>query len=278
MVKFAAFDIEIAKVLPETCPECGKVCHEGRLAGVPDHCHVACSCGYRDQASAFKSQDWEAHRPLGISCAAVATPGAPDPWWYWSWTNRASTNTPATIVKYLQMLVGSEYTLVTWNGGAFDFDILAEESGMRAECAELARQHIDLMAIVVALRGHYLGLDTAAKGMAIEGKRKVVTLHDGTTMDGMNGALAPVLWQQGEYDAVLDYLREDVRVTLALAYEIADRGFVSWTARSGRRNTIRIPELLTVDQCLERWRDCPPDNGWMTDPPDLEQMLAWMGQ
>lgn len=277
MVKFAAFDLEISKVMPETCPGCGKVC-QGKLADVPDKRQVTCSCGHRDTAGAFKTQDWGAHRPLGISCAAVATPGAPDPWWYWTWTNRASTATPAAIVKYLQMLVGSEYTLVTWNGGAFDFDILAEESGMHAECVALARNHVDLMAIVVALRGHYLGLDTAAKGMGVAGKKKAVRLNDGSVMDDMNGALAPVLWQRGEHHAVIEYLKEDVRVTLELAYEIADKGFVSWTARSGRRNTIQIPELLTVGQCLERWRDCPPDNGWMTDPPDLEQMLAWMGQ
>ena len=33
----------------------------------------------------------------------------------------------------------------------------------------------------------------------------------------MDGALAPTLWSQGEYDAVLAYLKQDVVMTLKLA-------------------------------------------------------------
>jgi len=191
--------------------------------------------------------------------------------------NRASC---CGLVRRLMKLVSAEgYTLVTWNGGSFDFDILAEESGMHAECVELARNHIDLMAIVVALRGHFLGLDTAAQGMGIRGKMKSVTLSNGEVLEGMDGAAAPTLWQQGEYDAVLAYLGEDVRVTLELAEAIQERAKLAWTARSGRKNVLRVPHLYTVDECLTLWRNLPPENTrWMDSPPNLEEMLAWMRQ
>ena len=36
----------------------------------------------------------------------------------------------AGLVEYLAAQVEHGYTIVTWNGLGFDFDILAEESGM----------------------------------------------------------------------------------------------------------------------------------------------------
>lgn len=205
MMKFTAFDLEIARVV--------------------------------------EGDDWKGQRPLGISCAALTMWGE-DEWeeeknivaWYALDSHGSAQISPrgcATIVRDLLAYAKGGYTIVTWNGGSFDFDILAEESGMRAECAELARNHVDMMAIVTTLRGHFLGLDTAAQGMGIQGKRKTVTLRDGSVLEGMNGAMAPTLWQQGEYDAVLDYLKEDVRVTLELAEAIERERVLRWTARSG---------------------------------------------
>lgn len=224
-----------------------------------------------------EGDDWKAQRPLGISCAAVALRSDSGELTHRFWgIFERQTALQQPIVAALMELVHDGYTLVTWNGGAFDFDILAEESGLHAQCAELARNHIDLMAIVVAMRGHRLALDTAAQGMGIRGKMKSVTLRDGTILEGMDGAQAPALWQQGEYAAVWSYLREDVRVTLELAEAIEAQRVLRWTARSGKANVLRVPHLYTIDECLALWEALPPDNGWMTDPPDLRQMLGWM--
>ena len=40
----------------------------------------------------------------------------------------------AGLVRYLATQVAQGYTVVTWNGVGFDFDVLAEESGMLEEC------------------------------------------------------------------------------------------------------------------------------------------------
>jgi len=44
------------------------------------------------------------------------------------------------LVEHLMIQVQHGYTVVTWNGVGFDFDILAEESRMVEECKRLDRQ------------------------------------------------------------------------------------------------------------------------------------------
>ena len=85
----------------------------------------------------------------------------------------------------------------------FDFDILAEESGMLEECRDLAVSHVDMMFHVFCQLGYGVGLDAAARGMELAGKSK-----------GMSGVLAPVLWAEGRREEVLEYVAQDVRTTL----------------------------------------------------------------
>lgn len=239
-MKLAAFDLEIAKTFPDG------------------------------------EQDWKAHRPLGISCAAVLArdaPGGDEPWELtWKGTPQLSREACDDIVDKLWWLVSRGYTIVTWNGAGFDFDVLAEESGRHADCVSLALNNVDLMFIVVALRGHFLGLDTAAKGMGIPGKLKAVRLNDGSMLEGMDGAMAPRLWAEGEQEAVLAYLREDVRVTEALARAVSLEGGLGWMSRKGRSNWIQLPRLYTVADCCEFTL---PDVSWMSSPPSRDGMIAW---
>lgn len=237
--KLAAFDLEIAKELPPG------------------------------------ETDWKAHRPLGISCADVAyyqhaVSGIAHRTWHHG--VQMSKNNCAVMVKRLTEMVQDGYTLVTHNGMSFDFDILAEESGLHDECVELAMNHVDMMFMVVAHRGWRLALDTAASGMGVKGKKKQVTLTTGEVLEDMSGARAPELWARGEYQAVLEYLKEDTRTTLELAQEIERRGYIRWRARSGRINRIST-RLLTVYECL---KVPEPDTSWMSDPPTRAGMMAWM--
>ena len=141
-------------------------------------------------------EDWHAHRPLGISCYALAWrnegaiktvvghaqdgAGSPQP--------QMSRAECRSLVEELADKVSQGYTLLTWNGLGFDFNVLAEEAGMHSACCELARAHVDMMFHFFCLQGYPLGLDTAAKGMGLAGK-----------VEGMDGAQAPILWQQGQY-------------------------------------------------------------------------------
>jgi hypothetical protein len=238
-MKLAAFDMEIAKVLPEG------------------------------------TRDLKHYRPLGISCAAVRLDDGRE--LIFQSATESTTISPEgcrEVVNALSRLAAEGFTLVTWNGAGFDFDILAEESGDLAGCATLARQHVDMMLIVVVLRGHFLGLDAAAKGMGVTGKLKRVALNDGRILDTMTGAMAPSLWSKGEREAVLAYLSEDVRVTLELAQAIFVQRRLVWRSKRGDLNQFTVPKLYTVAECLKLPRPKMAGRGAAAD---VSTITRWMG-
>lgn len=144
---------------------------------------------------------------------------------------------------------------------------------MLSECADLAMNHIDLMLIVTFTKGWFLGLQKALEGAGIEGKVKSLTLSDGTVMKDMDGAKAPELWAQGEYEAVLTYLKGDVVQLLKLAEHIQEDGGISWISDRGKRQWVSARKLLTVRECF----DIPePDTSWMDNPPTRQQFVDWM--
>ena len=215
-------------------------------------------------------EDWSFHRPLGISCYALAWRTADG---LLSQTGHGkegagqaqpqmSRDECRALVEQLSEQVRQGFTLLTWNGLGFDFDILAEESGMHAECCELARAHVDMMFHFFCLQGYPLGLNTAAKGMGLAGKT-----------EGMDGSQAPLLWQQGDYDNVLAYVTQDVVTTLSLAEEVAARKQIRWLARGGKPNKVNIAKWLPVHEALT----LPlPDNKWLRKPMTRERFTGWM--
>lgn len=219
---------------------------------------------------------------LGISCAALALDppltiqGEPLPVLYWYAQPQLNKERCQELVGALQMYTeGLGYKLLTWNGCGFDFKVLAQESGMYKECAELAMNHIDMMLLVTFNKGHYLGLDKALAGAGLAGKKHNVILKDGSELNGMVGALAPKLWAEGETDAVLSYLKEDVLQPLQLAQWIYQNHRIIWQSRTGKFHSLSVPELLTVKECF----DLPlPDTSWMADAPKRENFVSWMSQ
>lgn len=210
--------------------------------------------------------------PVGITCAALAFSDAPEPTFFHG-APQMSRAACAELVRELQRVLADGYTLVTWNGTAFDFAILADEADMPRECAEIALAHVDLMAIVTFLRGHWLGLQKALLGAGIAGKKKEVLLNDGTRLYEMTGARAPQLWAQGEYNAVLSYLREDVMPLLELTRIVYESKQIRWTSNQGRPNAVRVPQLYTVRECFQLPE---PNTSWMQDPKSRAQFVEWM--
>lgn len=228
--KYLAFDIEIAQTLPED------------------------------------ETDWKVHRPLGITCAAAASSDGG----IWNWYAkerdgrfgaRMSQDLCAMMVNQLIDL-SAEYTILTWNGLGFDFDILGEESGMCGMCRDIALSHIDLMFHFFCSKGYPLGLDATSKGMGLPGKS-----------EGMDGAKAPVLWAQEEYHKVLDYVTQDVKTTLALALLVEEKRYLEWTARSGKTNEWLCDKWLTVKDARMLTE---PDTSWMTNPWPRSKFYGWL--
>ena len=210
---------------------------------------------------------WKAHRPLGISCAATLLAGEQPRLWFsrepdQSITTQMNRQDLGALVDYLEQAARQGCQIVTWNGLGFDFDILAEESENWATCQELALNHIDMMFHFFCLQGYPLGLDKAAKGMGLPGK-----------MEGMSGELAPKLWQAGQYEQVLKYVAQDATITLALASAVSSRKYLAWTSNAGRPQRVSLPQgWLAVQQALQ----LPlPDSSWMNRPAKRSEYLAW---
>ena len=88
--------------------------------------------------------DWRSCRPLGISCAATLLGDDKEPT-LWHGGDRLTRQETAALVQYLSEQVAQGCTVVTWNGLGFDFDVLAEESGLLEQCRTLALGHVDMM-------------------------------------------------------------------------------------------------------------------------------------
>lgn len=157
------------------------------------------------------------------------------------------------IVRRLQNAERSGHTVVGWNSTAFDYQVLADESGLRDECAMLALRSTDMMLEVVCRTGAPASLDRVAKGMGLAGKT-----------EGISGRDAPRLWAQGECDKVLEYAQQDVRTTLEIALAAVERGGLTWTDRYGKPQrmaleawlpcckALRLPVPATVRKGMER--------------------------
>ena len=213
--------------------------------------------------------NWRAHRPLGISCAAGLRCDVEEPI---LWHGKNEDGSPAKqmsraevkdLVRELAGFAAEGYTLLTWNGLGFDFDVLAEESDCRGECKELAINHVDMMFHVFCDRGFPVGLEKAAEALGVPGKPA-----------GMSGVLAPQLWAQGRHQEVLDYVAQDVRIALQIGCVCDKRRRFKWITQRGKTNSIELPQgWLTVSEAM---RLPPPDTSWMDKPIPRRTFTSWV--
>jgi hypothetical protein len=225
--KYLAFDLETAKVLPEN------------------------------------EHNIKSHGPLGIACAATLLSDTDEVALWRGRGDQMTQEDAIEVVEYLAAKVKRGYTILTWNGVGFDFDVLAEESEMLAECRELAITHIDMMFHILCKLGYGVSLDAAAKGMGLEGKP-----------EGMTGAVAPALWAEGKREEVLKYVAQDVRTTLEVALACEACGALRWISKSGNLRTMALARgWFTVE---EAGKLRLPNTSWMTDPWKREDFTGWL--
>jgi len=241
--KYVAFDIEIAKEIPE---------------------------GYTD---------WPSTRP-GISCAATMQSDGDVILWHASDVYHPgklprfmSPQECQNLACYLLRRALQGYKIITFNGLGFDFQILVQESNsesLGSLLKELAAgpSHIDMMFAFFCDKGFAVGLDAVAKGMGLAGKP-----------EGMDGSLAPKLWAQGreEQQRVLDYVAQDVRTTGEIYRTVSERHQLNWFTRSGQVGFWRLPYQgwASVPDALALPE---PDVSWMTDPWPRSKFYGWLGE
>ncbi|MDA1142279.1 MAG: ribonuclease H-like domain-containing protein [Planctomycetota bacterium] len=213
--------------------------------------------------------NWKPHRPLGIKCIASQSTECDEPR---IWLTRTEPGTPApqmsradvaAFVQYLSSAVTDGFVPLSWNGLSFDFDVLAEESGLLETCKTLARKHVDMMFHVVCEKGFSVALKSAASGLGAEGK-----------LAGVEGIDAPSLWASGQYDLVTDYVGQDVRTTLAVALKSEAQRSFAWTTRRGTVSSMPLPQgWLRVELAA---RLPLPDTSWMSAPLSRDDFMTWL--
>ncbi len=212
--------------------------------------------------------NWRPHRPLGISCAATLASDSND---VRLWHGKTADGAPAKqmarnevqdLVQFLSRMTQDGFTILTWNGLGFDFDILAEESASAGTCKECALGHVDMMFHIVCSQGYPVALDKAAQGMGLPGKPQ-----------GMSGVLAPKLWAAGRYQEVLDYVAQDVRMAMQIAEAADKQRRFEWITRKGTKSRMPLPKgWLTVREALELPE---PDTSWMSNPMKRRDFMTW---
>lgn len=217
----------------------------------------------------LRRRDWMSDRPLGISCAATFPEGESEPMLWYGRERRAEPASQMTgieakaLVSFLENQVAAGYTIVTWNGIGFDFDILAEESGMRSRCKSLALGHVDMMFHLVCQLGFGVSLNSAAQGMRLTRSCKRRT-----------GSEIPKLWAAVRFDEVYRHVGRDARITLALATTCCERGFLRWITRWGTGRLVRLPEGWLKVRAAQSLPDPPQFQG--QDRWSRDRLSAWM--
>ena len=212
--------------------------------------------------------NWRPHRPLGVSCAATLACGSSE---VMLWHGKKSDGTPAAqmsrddvlgLVQYLCKMAKDGFTILTWNGLGFDFDILAEEAASPAHCKECALGHVDMMFHIVCSLGYPVALDKGAQGMGFPGKPA-----------GMTGLQAPKLWAQGRHQEVLDYVSQDVRMAMQIAEAAEKRRKFEWITRKGTKSNMPLAKgWLTVSEALHVYFD----TSWMSNPLKRRDFMSWL--
>jgi hypothetical protein len=213
--------------------------------------------------------NWRPHRPLGISCAATLASDEGEPT---LWHGRTADQSVAPqmnreeveeLGRHLLQKQAEGYRVLTWNGLGFDFDILAEESSSHKLCSQCALDHVDMMFQVFCTLGYPIALDKAAQGMGLPGKPP-----------GMSGVKAPKLWANGQFETVLGYVAQDVRVTLSVALACEQRRELSWITRKGTRSSMPLKGgWICVKEAL---RLPLPDTSWMSVSIPRRDFTAWL--
>ena len=201
---------------------------------------------------------WRYNPDIGVGCAATACDGAEPLLWYSLEADRGIAPSMSQadlkrLVEYLQNAQQAGWNILSWNGLGFDFEVLAAKSGNWSACADLAKDHTDLMFHIFCVKGYPVSLDTVAHGSGLPGK-----------LDGMTGDQTRLYWQQKQYDRAIQDLTQDVLTILLVAKMGQHRSKLSWSSSKGQKQEILLRDGWK--KVSQAWSLPFPDTSWMKQP------------
>ena len=217
---------------------------------------------------------WKEHRPLVLTCIGLA-PSDGEAIAYYNPEGYITRNRAIEIVLKLQWYAHKGYKIITWNGLGFDWVLLSDTSGMKQECKSLAisNRHVDVMFNIFMALGYGVGLGTACQETLGKGKL-------------MSGKEAPKEWKDGDRLQVLEYVKQDARLTTEIYQHLLAQAkpLIKWRTRKGYGNLKQMRAALdwnptwSVRHTLD---SSPPPQlaSFMKNPPTLTDYLGeWNGE
>jgi hypothetical protein len=88
----------------------------------------------------------------------------------------------------------------------------------------------------------------------------------------MHASEAPIMWQKGRYQEVMDYVLMDSKITNEIVLAIAKQGQVRWITQKNIARSELMPELKTVEAVLD---EPVADQSWMDTPIPKTGFYSW---
>jgi len=211
-------------------------------------------------------EDLERYAPFDISVAAAATHGGTVRHWHardaaGKPTGILDAATAREVLEYLRAEQNAGARVCAWNGLSFDLRWLGHVARDLPLATEVALDLYDPMFQFAAMKGFPIGLAAVAEGMSIAQKKL------------LSADRAPVEWQAGNHQLVLDYVAGDCTLTNQVVAAIERAGFVKWRTKRG---TLSVEPMRKLRQVKDVMRDPPPDQSWMSEPKPVSNYWAWM--
>jgi hypothetical protein len=211
-------------------------------------------------------EDLERYAPFDISVAAAATHGGGVRHWHardasGKPTGILDAGTARAVLEYLREEQRKGTRVCAWNGLSFDLRWLGHVARDMQLASDVALELYDPMFQFATLRGFPIGLAAVAEGLGIAQKKL------------MSADRAPIEWQAGNTQLVLDYVAGDCTLTNQVVAAIEKSGMVKWRTKRGTMSTEPMPRLRQVKDVM---RDPPPDQSWMSEPKPVSSYWAWI--
>lgn len=174
---------------------------------------------------------------------------------------KAMTNTQVQVVcDQVKNICYHGGKFITWNGLGFDMQLLDKIDNNLKELI-LSNHHIDLMFHFTRKKGYMIGLNKVSKGFSIGEK----------TMTGLD---AVKLWAKGEFQKVLDYNINDVKLLRDIYYKVLETSKIKWLSGNGNICYLNVDiEQLPVGNSLNIPKPSEKELSWMSQ--EHKQICEW---
>jgi hypothetical protein len=160
----------------------------------------------------------------------------------------------------IAVLVADNFRIFTWAGATYDWERL-NRVAPQFPWRRWALNSYDPYLQALYLSGSLVGMAAAARGFGLRTKLQ-------------KGADAPVLWDLGLRQAVIDYVVDDTRLLSEIITAISKQRGLLWQDRAAGFHLIPFLRFMRVGEVIQL---PAPDLSWMTEGDfNLSNQLAWL--